>query len=158
MWNARKAWFKKPLGFLQTPFQWTLWLDLDCEVLDSLNPLFEDPTTQLAMVKEPSSSLEAQYKLNLLTPGTLVYNSGVLFYPHGYPLLTHLAQVAESQSKFFMGDQDLLANLLHAKPNCVKELSNIYNWRIAEGFNPEAIIIHWVGVFGKNQLKMRLRS
>src|SRR5579872_4291468 len=34
-WQARNCWFIKPHLMLQTNFRSTLWIDLDCEVLDS---------------------------------------------------------------------------------------------------------------------------
>src|SRR5579872_148957 len=39
-WKRRFAFFQKPLVCLQTPYQKTLWLDLDCEVRCDLNEIF----------------------------------------------------------------------------------------------------------------------
>ncbi len=40
-WISRRAWFKKPLACLRSPFKRTIWIDLDCEVLGSLRGLFD---------------------------------------------------------------------------------------------------------------------
>ena len=38
--DKRHSWFKKPFALLLSPFAHSIWLDLDCEVLGSLAPLF----------------------------------------------------------------------------------------------------------------------
>src|SRR6266404_4365778 len=36
IWSARQGWFCKPVACVQSPYEETLWLDLDCEVCGPL--------------------------------------------------------------------------------------------------------------------------
>ena len=40
LWYLRKSWFKKPLALMQTPFQNTLWIDVDCQITGALDEVF----------------------------------------------------------------------------------------------------------------------
>jgi hypothetical protein len=41
VWQARSSWFKKPLAMLQSPFNKSVWMDLDCEVVKPIDAIFE---------------------------------------------------------------------------------------------------------------------
>ncbi len=135
--NTRNFWFKKPLAFTLTPFEKTIWLDLDCEVLGSLAPLFA--YKNIALAKEITN-------LSL-------YNSGVIVYKKNSSLIKKWAKESEKASEHFIGDQELLSFLIHTKKIKVDELPPEYNWRMCKGININAQIIHWVGIWGKEIIK-----
>src|SRR5690349_19670492 len=41
---SRHSWFKKPFACLLSPYEITIWIDLDCEVLTKLDDLFTSCT------------------------------------------------------------------------------------------------------------------
>jgi len=127
VWTRRKAWFQKPLACLKTPFSSTLWLDLDCEVCKPLN--FSD--SACALVPEGSG-----------------YNSGVIVFQQGALFLQAWVNESLQNHSLHMGDQDALSRIVQD----VEHLPAIYNWRMRDGFNPDAVIVHWVGVWGKEYL------
>lgn len=142
-WQYRKAWFKKPAACLQSPYRRTVWLDLDCEVLGSLDKLFEasDHSSGFAIVKDreaPSSSFP-------------IYNSGVIAFRRNLPLMNHWAEQSFANNGEFRGDQDLLSEIIQNIPIC--ELPCIYNWHVGYGMNPDAVICHWIGDLGKQMLR-----
>lgn len=158
LWIARRAWFQKPVGLCQTPFQRTLWIDLDCEIFASLTSLFDDfAEAEVAMVPELAESRQAQMALGLIQPDQQLYNSGVILYTRGSPIIEKWAEDAQADSAFFMGDQDVLAQTLFKNQLKITDLPRKYNWRLSEGYQREAVILHWTGVFGKRQLKLRSR-
>jgi hypothetical protein len=135
--SVRNCWFKKPLAFTLTPFDKTVWLDLDCEVLGSLAPLFT--YKNLALAKEIKNPL--------------LYNSGVIVFEKNSPLIKKWAKESEKASERYIGDEELLSFLIHSKNIKVDELPPEYNWRMCKGLNINAQIIHWVGKWGKEIIK-----
>ena len=150
-WEARDGWFKKPLAMLQTHFAQTLWLDLDCEVLKPLEPIFDllSEEEHFGIVPEP---LFYQGGPDLLF-GEVLYNSGVVLFRHGSTLLQTWAQRSLKENAKFLGDQDLLSRIIFEQKIPVVQLPEIYNARLVTGIPFHATIIHWVGNWGKAFLR-----
>lgn len=127
--HFRSCWFKKPLAFTLSPFEKTLWLDNDCEVLGPLDQLFE--FEGLALAKEISGACE--------------YNSGVVVYEKNHPVIQEWALASQTSSDRYIGDQELLCDLLQRRQFPVQVLPPEFNWRMSQGINIHALIIHWIG-------------
>ncbi len=140
IWNSRLQWFKKPFALLQSPYKTALWIDLDCEILKSLSPLFSefDPLSELALVRE------SRYSHLPLWDRELLYNGGVIVFKHGSSLIQKWAQGALDMNHLFLGDDQLLSYLIHLYRVQVQELPEIYNWKPSQWLNFKAVIIHWV--------------
>lgn len=142
--TARQAWFKKPLALTKTPFELTLWCDLDCEILQNLEGVFsmakDGPFLAIAKEIEEGGS----YPL---------YNGGVILYRKSTPLLEEFAKRSVSDAAQFWGDDRLLSYLIDQRKFPVEVLSPLYNWRINRGVPAGAFIVHWVGEWGKNYIK-----
>ena len=143
--KARQGWFKKPMALMKSPFEITLWTDLDCEILKSLDSLFslakEGP--YLSLAREVSDG-DSPYP---------VYNGGVILYRKGNALLQAFAEKALTDAKHFWGDDRLLSFLIDRDSFSIDPLPSHYNWRISQGVPAGAAIIHWVGEWGKNYIK-----
>lgn len=135
VWGPRPSWFRKPFAMAQTPFEKTLWVDLDCEVVGSLTPLFAKihPHSGMALARE----------------GEKGYNSGVVAYHQNSPLLKHWMEGCVHFNHCFLSDQDVLSFIIESDHIEVMELPEEYNWRIKNGISLDAVIIHWVGHWGK---------
>src|SRR5690606_28348364 len=106
-WPSRNAWFKKSLACLQSPFQRTIWCDLDCEIRGSIEPLFaysEHPSGIALRREDPRESLSYP-----------VYNSGVIVFQRNLPLIEEWARQSFEKNHEFCGDQDLLSHLIDGK-------------------------------------------
>lgn len=147
VFESRKRWFKKPFAMSLSSYKHTLWLDLDCEVLGSLAPLFDacECASGMALAREVSPVQ--------IQEGEVVYNSGVVVFRKGSPLLKKWTDLALLQNHRFCGDQDLLSHLIFCNSFEIQELPQCYNWRISQGVHPEAQIVHWVGSWGKEFIK-----
>ena len=143
--KARQGWFKKPLALAQTPFEITLWCDLDCEVLKDLKDLFSKATYDpfLAIVKELS---------NYESPYT-IYNGGVILYHKEARIIKEFSSQAVSRAKEFWGDDRLLSALINDLKEPVIELDEVFNWRIGQGVPADAYILHWTGEWGKKYIQ-----
>ncbi|MGE5196875.1 MAG: hypothetical protein ACM3JI_06060 [Anaerolineae bacterium] len=155
IWQARLNWFKKPWAMARFPYNYTLWLDIDCEVLGPLDPLFaacaKKPSLYLAV--ETCPSYESEVANELISPDATLYNSGVVVYPKNSFLISEWSRIATLENHRFWNDQSLLSHLIFSTKEPVCRLDPIYNWRISQGVNIEAVIIHWVGHWGKNYIK-----
>lgn len=141
VWQARSAWFCKPLACRSSPYEKTIWLDLDCEVLFSLDPLFT----------LPGVSLVREFETDHL-PGfhpEVMYNSGVIVFAKREPLIERWAEVSLQESHRFSGDQQVLSFIISQDRYEIRELSPEWNWRLAQGCRFDAKIYHWTGVGGK---------
>jgi hypothetical protein len=101
LWQGREKWFYKPFSLEQTPFDETIWVDLDCEITGPLAPLFQKIHVHSKMAL---SALE----VNRSTEEE-VYNSGVIAYHRSSPLLAIIGQIFPfAITTVFLGDQDVL--------------------------------------------------
>ena len=154
LWEMRPAWFKKPHALDQTPFEKTLWLDLDCEVLGPLEPLFERyQSDAFVIAPETEGAFLAEEAKGELLPGEVLYNSGVILYHKQSPIIEALKTAAPLRSSEVWGDQQLLSRIVHEQQFPITPLDENYNWRMARGLNIHAVIIHWVGNWGKKYIR-----
>ena len=156
-WPSRPSWFLKPLAMMQSPYCKTLWLDLDTEVKASLAPLFQEEH-ELAMVPEPEYSKIHDIAHGLIHENEKLFNSGVVLYKAKSSAMAIWAQAALKDAPYFWSDQHVAARLHYQNKLTIQELPTPYNWRFAQGQNPDAVIIHWVGHMGKEYIRLRLHN
>ncbi|MBM3193072.1 MAG: hypothetical protein FJZ59_02420 [Chlamydiae bacterium] len=137
MLSNRNAWFKKPQAFTLTPFEKTIWIDLDCEILGSLDPLFA--YNGLALAKNVHKIFS--------------YNSGVVVYEKNCSLIQKWAMGAEKASEHFVGDENYLTFLILSENRKVNEMPPEYNWTVDRGLNLDVLIFHWLSPQGKKIIK-----
>ncbi len=137
-WERRLAWFKKPFACLKSPFERTLWSDLDCEIRCRLEPLFRYAE------KEPSIAT-VRWK-----DGS--YNSGIVVFREEASLLRAWVDIALSSSHLFRGDEEILGHLFQKRGIAEGALPGVYNWDFKEEGHTRAEIVHWYGPIGKHAI------
>lgn len=147
-WAFRKTWFKKPFACLQSPYRRAIWIDLDCEIRGSLQPIFDaqEHPSKIAIAKDGA---QHHYPFPM-------YNSGVIAFQRGAPFIQEWANRAFTENGSFPGDQDLLSHTIFDLRLPICELPPIYNWSIKNGSCPEAVIFHWLGAYAKLALQNSL--
>ncbi len=151
-WEKRKAWHKKPVALLQTPYLHTLWLDTDCEVQACLAPLFDQIAKKegLLLCPEPEKAQEYDRERGHIFSDEILFNSGVIGFTRGCSYIEEWARQTLSDHGSYLGDQNLLSRLIYQKKWPVQILDRLYNWRrINDGKHPDVKITHWVGESGK---------
>jgi hypothetical protein len=142
----RSAWFKKPLACRQFPFAYNLWLDLDCQVLGSLSPLFHTLwMSEYEMALAPEADLPVPHPLSFgyTFSGEVTYNSGVIAFRRNAELVERWWQRVSSSNGEFLGDQDALSREIFVSGIPVLDLPGGYNWRRATQIDPAAVIVHY---------------
>src|SRR3990167_1119904 len=160
IWDIRLKWFKKPYAFLASPFDQTLWLDLDCEVRASLTPLFafaENPLG-LSMTREPEPLQQGFRSLGILHQNEVLYNSGVVPFCKNTPILSLWVKEVETNNHAYIGDQEALSRLLFLQKSSFPEIPSLYNLDRGLGPNSEAFVFHWHGQQGKALIKEQMQA
>lgn len=143
----RTTYFHKPFAMLQSPFQKTIWIDIDCQVNGSIAPLFDLVDQDIALT--PMSPYKHQHPTQTkdLSENRVLYNSGVVGYQKGSSLIKQWAASSVCRTQWYYGDQDILNDLINEQHAKVTPLPNRYNWIVKEwGLNPKAKIIHYAGL------------
>lgn len=143
-WESRNAWFKKPLACLLSPFEKSLWIDVDCEVKESIAPLFA-LSGSIAMAKDQIAP-KGDYP---------IYNSGVIAFHPKDPILSMWSRYCLENHSFFRGDQEAFSHMVYKENIKVAEIPSSYNWSRSLEEGEKAKIIHWHGYYGKAALRIK---
>ena len=154
VWNSRRAWSLKPLGLLKSPYKISAWIDLDCMVLKSIEPLFSaaDSDSEMAIALETRPIPENTIASQAFIKGVPYYNTGVLSFKTGSPLILKWAQNMIEHNNQFMGDQEALNSIFLEKNHAVKELPPIFNHSFTKGKTLETAILHYSCTWGKHEI------
>lgn len=146
--HARLAWFKKPFACLQSPFKRTIWMDVDCQVRNSIIPIFDycENDFGFAIAKEHPSQQEKHEMEGLIQEGEVEYNSGVFVFRHGSSLIPEWAKMGLDQNSQLRGDQETLSRMAFNKSIKLPTLPPKFNCRYHINDEADPIIIHWLGM------------
>ena len=150
-WLYRGALFKKAFACLRSPFALSCWIDLDCEIRGSLAPLFAQKG-EIALVKEPEIAQEGYGRDGFLLLGEVIYNSGVIAFQQGSPILKRWGELSLEKNNLFITDQEVLSRAIHTSRPRLVELPAIYNWKRSQGLNDDALILHYASGYWKRKL------
>ncbi len=154
--RARAAWFKKPFACLLSPFEETVWIDLDCEVLSSIEPIFTYlEEKDVAVVRTDNDIPEGFAPKIEGIERPLIFNGGVIAFRKESEIIQEWARITQEESYLYWGDDYILSIVIHQLQEKMQLLSPIYNWRLEEGVPFYAKIIHWSGEWGKSYIAKR---
>lgn len=157
-WPSRPLWFAKPQAILTTPYEKTAWIDLDTFVIRSIKPLIDAcEETGIAVVPEVEHGIITGKKHGFYKQDEAVYNLGIISYKKDSPFIRRWAANSLTKSAEFMGDQDLFIRMAHEEKVPIKELPEIYNWRLTSGWRDDVAIIHFAHT-GKQTLYINLKT
>ena len=150
--SAEKGWFKKPLSMLSCPAKKTVWIDLDCQIIDNIDRIFT--------LLEPNKLNMVEDKPWTKRRKELWHNSGVVGFIDKPVILTQWAQQVKANPK--VGDQEVLHSMLNpiTKIGAINDLPNEYNvMRIqteADNYQGKIKVMHWTGPKGKDKIRSML--
>ena len=143
--RARPIWLSKPFALQKTPFEHTVYLDLDCEVKADLEPLFRVP---FGLVPLAQDTLKCWTERGITMPEHQRYNTGVLAYEKHCPIVKAWASMIEECSCHFWSEQEALMETLRQKEFTVIELPERFN-AFPDQKVDDAHIIHHISTSGK---------
>ncbi|MCB1109772.1 MAG: hypothetical protein KDK64_02235 [Chlamydiia bacterium] len=154
MWNHREAWFQKAFVQTQSPYNQTIWLDLDCEVKKNLLPLYE--LTQVGDGFAIAHYLDYETKLarsrNLIREGVKGVQAGVFAHRKDSPVIPAWIEWCKAKYTHDFSDETCLSHLLHEKDFNIVYMSRNFNWTTIEQANAQALILHHASATRKRNL------
>lgn len=146
---SKKGWFAKPLAMMNSPFDKTVWIDTDCEVLGNIDDIFEliVPDKLNMVIDRPWSK-----RFN-----TAMYNSGIVGFESKPSILAKWA--SGINPSIHRGDQEALHLMLDDMQRLmfINELPHKYNvLRLdhLDGTVPRnALVNHWTGTKGNKHIR-----
>lgn len=159
LFDVRRKWFQKPFCFISTPFYQNLWIDIDCQIVKSLEPLwqFMCDEQKIYIRLERDVTHEAYLAHALRKENQRLYNSGVVGFFHGNSLIEDWVDRAYYHNELYLGDQDALSASLYGQENSVCLLESKHNLFFDEE-NKDPHIIHWVGGRGKIKIYEEVKN
>lgn len=147
-WQARLAWFLKPFACLQSPYHRAVWIDLDCQVRKSIDPIFASLNSPLkiAVAAEPPVIQEFYEATGVKHFGELEYNTGVVAFEHGSPIIKDWAKMCVKRNGTVRGDQEALSRMLFERNLQIPTLHPDFNCRVEDALDINSVtIFHWLG-------------
>jgi len=141
LWEGRKQWFSKPYILLQSPYQRSIWMDLDCEVRNSLKKLFDF-----------CNEGDGFSVLKLELPDSDIYSAGVIVSRRYSPVVKKWAENIYKDNAKHFGDENILIELLSKEKYKITPYSLLYNWPTFIPQNVDTVIRHHIGGYGKTQI------
>ena len=157
-WNDRMQWFKKPSALAKSPFNKSIWVDLDTEVLGPLAPIFESCNSGLGLIQETDTILAFVKQNGLIPRNQSFFSSALIVFEKGNKVITKFLEQAPIRNHLFFGDQELLCDIIHQLKYEVTTLPNKYLKEIGESGEDTALIKHFAGSNGKNHLRDRIET
>jgi len=169
LFNYRKAWLKKAYALFKSPFQKTIWIDIDCKVQGNLLSLFSLlDKSDIAMTKDfgeslrsllsklkdkdPAISLDLQEFMLPRLPEEVIYNSGVIVYRTNVPFFTYFKKSIQEYEPILPGDQDWISRAVYLYNPPIVTLPQLYNWSHYWEENSLVQILHFHGFEGKEKI------
>lgn len=154
VWNRRAVWFAKALILKNTPYEKTVWTDLDCEVLKSIAPLFElaESKDGFAIAYDNEENAHLARKNKIIDSKTPMLQVGVLAFKKNSPIIPAWIDYCMQNLDTEISEQTALSHLQAKKPFDITILSNKYNWLVPENSSPHTVINHHTGASRKRKL------
>ena len=150
------AWFYKPQSMIDCPYEYTCWLDLDCEMLAPVPEIFDFPTEdQMALTQDVVRANPDHVK------GVFWWAVGVNVVKGKPKILRDWAYHTKNTDQ--RGDQEVLHQMIELNPeynNMIIKMPLAYQWLRIDLLNrydsPDKKIIHWTGPVGKQHIRENL--
>lgn len=146
-------WFHKPFAIAQSPFDRTVFCDLDCEVRGDISLLFHWPGEGISLGKDliPSGRYRKFFRERYY------YNSGLVGIHTGDSVLVNWCDETLKLYRKFRSDQEILNFTLYETEATIVELPEHFHQLRLAGDHPDAVVMHWTGLPGKNHIQKRMK-
>ncbi len=151
------AWFLKPQSMIDCPYEYTCWLDLDCEMVAPVPEIFDFPTEdQMALTQD-------------VVRANPDHDKGVFWWAVGVNVVKGKPQILKdwarntTNNKDLRGDQEVLHKMIQVNPQLndyIVKMPLEYQWLRIDLLNGKdnenKKIVHWTGPDGKKYIREEL--
>jgi len=155
----KKGWYKKPLACDLSPYDLTVWLDLDCKVHQNFEMIFDYVQKKDFVIAKSPKNTKKSYMRRLLKKrihNLVIYNSGVIGFKKGSKIIKDWIKISEKMHASCRGDEDTLSFLLSKQNHPFYVLDKSYNLIHSVDTCQDVIISHYISKLKENLLKEHL--
>ena len=146
-----RTWFMKPQAMLSSPYKYTCWLDLDCEVKKPIDDIFQYAQDEKLGLTGDAYAKKKKWAF---------WQSGVVVFKDKPKILEEWCK--RSLQGLDRGDMEALHSLIGESEEHVISMPAEYQWLRLDikykGFNRDAKIVHWTGPRGKEEIIIKIKS
>lgn len=161
-WEKRAFWFAKTFVLPESPYEATVWTDLDCEIVGSIAPLFTltQEGDRFAIAHDSKENILQAKKNKTMQEKSAQLQAGVFAFKKDSPVIPAWIDYCLKHLSTENSDQTALSHMQAATPFDITTISNKYNWLAPEHPSPHAVIYHYNGAKRKRELlaKMELHG
>lgn len=145
--EARKLYMYKPFGLASSPFEHTIWLDVDCKVRCDLTQMFDTPGFKIALTSVDGQKWAQEHQV-FSAADTPLFNTGVLVVEKNSPVLQSWCNKTLQDSASYVLEDVLLSELIATENLPITILPSTYNthWKCADTTTK---IVHFMNHYGK---------
>lgn len=155
--NFTKAWFCKPIALRNIPYEYGIWIDLDCEIRKRLQSLITYANYGFAVTIDKYAKYFCKDMNNPAASGVVgVYKDN--------EILIEWEQETLKNYKNYRGDQEILNSILQHRKTGRKRYKGVavmpleMQWLRLDGDNKNAAIMHWSGTKGNAIIKDQIKK
>ena len=150
------AWFYKPQSMIDCPYEYTCWLDLDCEMVAPVPEIFDFPTEdKMALTQD-------------VVRGNPDHFTAMFWWAVGVNVIKGKPQILKDWARNTIntdlrGDQEVLYKMIQVNQDYNNQIIKMpleYQWlriSLVNGYDsPNKKIIHWTGPVGKQHIRENL--
>lgn len=129
--TQRPIWFYKPLLLDATPFDQTIWIDVDAEVKQSLASLFDilnQTQNGFAACEDVPRGISLRREQGLLHADENAYLAGVIAFTKSSPILKKWVKTCINRNHLFFSEQDALNRTLFEENLSITTLPSRFNY------------------------------
>jgi len=148
-----RVWQKKPFALSQSPFNETVWVDLDCEVRADVRPLFEYCKGGFGAISDEPHYEKWCNKMGILNGRG--YDTSVVAYKKDSQVLNSWVEATQNWKEEFWGDDRILSHVIASRGYAVNVIPEEWSSNFARR-NPAAKIVHYPTANGKAEIVKQL--
>lgn len=152
--ELRSAWFYKPFAILNSPFEATVFSDLDCEIRGDISQMNLWSSDGLVI----GNDLFPVGESRKLFREKFYYNTGLIGVRKDNPIISSWCEETVNLHSTLRSDQEVLNLVLYEKEARIVELPAHYHQLRLEGDHKDAVVMHWTGDHGKNYIRKQIQN
>ena len=145
--DQRLIWFTKAFSLLKTPYEKTLWVDLDCQCRKTVDHVFDfcDQENGFAVALDDEDTVKQWKQMGFLLQNITGYQTGVIaFFSHS-KVMTAWTEHCLLYRNVEYSEQTALSHMIAKKKWNIPLLPNDYNWLTPEREYSKTVIAHYGG-------------
>lgn len=148
---GKRTWFMKPKAMLSSPYKYTCWLDLDCEIKKPIDDIFQYAHDGKLGLTTDEYAKKKKWAY---------WQSGVVVFKNKPKILEQWCK--RSIMGIERGDMEALHQLVGESDEFIIRMPDEYQWLRLDikyrGFNRDAKIVHWTGPRGKEEIIIKIKE